>query len=226
VKTDLLATPESSPTTISVVIVEDVPSLRDILASWIQNTEGFTLLGAFPDGESAISGMLTLKPEVALVDINLPGINGIECVRQLKPQLEHTQFVMLTMYQDSNNIFDALSAGATGYLIKTTPRDELIAALKEVKEGGSPMSSNIARKVVLKFQQATPQDKVADALSKREHEVLALLAQGYLIKEIADKIGISAMTVNTYNRRIYEKLHVHSRSQAAAVYASLQARRG
>lgn len=203
------------------MIVEDDPSLRDILSTWLQETEGVVFLGAFPDGESATAGILRLKPDVALVDINLPGLNGIECVRQLKPQIPDSQFVMLTMYQDSNNIFDALAAGATGYLIKTTPRGELIAALREVHDGGSPMSSKIARKVVLSLQQTTPQAKPTETLSKREEEVLSLLAQGYLIKEIADKMGISILTVNTYNRRIYEKLHVHSRSQAAAIYASL-----
>lgn len=207
------------------MIVEDDPSLRDILSTWLQETEGIAFLGAFPDGESAATGILRLKPDVALVDINLPGLSGIECVRQLKPQLPGTQFVMLTMYQDSNYIFDALSSGATGYLIKTTPRDELIAALREVHAGGSPMSSKIARKVVLSLQQSAPPSKPTEALSKREEEVLSLLAQGYLIKEIADKMGISVLTVNTYNRRIYEKLHVHSRSQAAAVYASAQQQR-
>ena len=202
-------------------MVEDDPSLRDIVSSWLQQAEGFTFLGAFADSESAATGILRLKPDVAVVDINLPGLSGIDCVRSLKPQLPATQFVMLTVYQDSNYIYDALSSGATGYLIKTTPRDELIAALREVHEGGSPMSSKIARKVVLSFQQSAPKNNPTEALSKREGEVLDLLAQGYLIKEIADKMSISILTVNTYIRRIYEKLHVHSRSQAAAVYANL-----
>lgn len=214
----------ASTSPLSAVIVEDDPSLRDILSSWLTETEGIRFLGAFPDGENAAAGIDRLRPDVALVDINLPGLSGIECVRQLKPRLPETQFVMLTMYQDSNYIFDALSAGATGYLVKTTPRDELIAALREVHAGGSPMSSKIARKVVLSLQQSTPQASTTDALSRREYEVLTLLAQGYLIKEIADRMGISVQTVNTYNRRIYEKLHVHSRSQATAVYANLQKR--
>lgn len=165
--------------------------------------------------------MPQLRPDVAIVDINLPGLSGIECVRTLKPRIPSTQFVMLTVYEDSNHIFDALAAGATGYLIKTTPREALITALLEVHGGGSPMSSTIARKVVQSLQHAKPAGKPTDELSKRENEVLALLAQGYLYKEIADTMGIGLQTVNTYIRRIYEKLHVHSRGQAVAIYANL-----
>lgn len=212
---------ETKSSNITIAIVEDDPALREIIASWIQDTEGFSLLGTFPSGEAAVEGLRGLAPAVALVDINLPGISGIECVRQVKPLLGGTQFVMLTMYEDSNNIFEALASGATGYLIKATPRAELIAALRSVHAGGSPMSSQIARKVVLSFQEPVAQNTTAALLSKREYEVLGLLAEGYLIKEIADKIGISAMTVNTYNRRIYEKLQVHSRSQAVAVYSKM-----
>lgn len=210
-----------SLSTISVVVVEDDPSLRDIVCSWIQEADGFTCLAAFPDTESATSRLASLRPNVAIVDINLPGLSGIECVRSLKPCVPDTQFVMLTVYEDSNHIFDALSAGATGYLIKTTPREALIAALREVHGGGSPMSSNIARKVVQCLQQPKRTIKPAEELSKRENEVLALLAQGYLYKEIADTMGIGLQTVNTYIRRIYEKLHVHSRGQAVAIYANL-----
>lgn len=205
----------------TVVVVEDDPSLRDIVCSWIQEAEGFTCLEAFPDTESAIARIPALRPNVAIVDINLPGLSGIECVRTLKPRVPGTQFVMLTVYEDSNHIFDALSAGATGYLIKTTPRNALVTALREVHGGGSPMSSTIARKVVQSLQQSKPQLKPAEELSKRENEVLALLAQGYLYKEIADTMGIGLQTVNTYIRRIYEKLHVHSRGQAVAIYANL-----
>ena len=204
-----------------MAVVEDDPSLRDIVCTWIQEAEGFTLLGAFPDSESATAQMGALAPNVAVVDINLPGLSGIECVRSLKPAIPGTQFVMLTVYEDSNHIFEALAAGATGYLIKTTPRESLIAALREVHGGGSPMSSNIARKVVQSLQRSKPKLNPADELSKRENEVLALLAQGYLYKEIADSMGISLQTVNTYIRRIYEKLHVHSRGQAVAIYANL-----
>lgn len=209
------------PSTITVAVVEDDASIREILVTWLKEAEGVSCVGQFPDAESATAEMVQRKPDVALVDINLPGLSGIECVRALKPRLSKTQFVMLTVYEDSNHIFDALSAGATGYLLKRTPRDALIAALREVHAGGSPMSSNIARKVVQSLQQAKPTLSPAEELSKRENEVLALLAQGYLYKEIADLIGISMPTVSTYIRRIYEKLHVHSRAQAVARYANL-----
>ncbi|HOR24613.1 MAG TPA: response regulator transcription factor [Opitutaceae bacterium] len=206
---------------ISVVIVEDDASIREILKSWIQEAEGFSCLGVFPDVESALAPVPSLKPDVAIVDINLPGLSGIDCVGKLKPLLPGTQFVMLTVYDDSTHVFDALSAGATGYLLKCTPREELIAALREVHAGGSPMSSNIARKVVQSLHQPKPRLKPSDELSKRENEVLVLLAQGYLYKEISDTLGIGQETVNTYIRRIYEKLHVHSRAQAVARYAGI-----
>lgn len=204
------------------MIVEDDVQLREIVTTWIEEAEGFACAGVFPDVECALTQIAESKPDVVLVDINLPGLSGIECVRQLKPRIPGTQFVMLTVYADSNHIFDALSAGATGYLVKCTSRESLIAALREVYAGGSPMSSNIARKVVQLLQQPQPKVKPVDELSKRENEVLALLAQGYLYKEIADALRIGPDTVNTYIRRIYEKLHVHSRAQAVARYANLK----
>jgi DNA-binding NarL/FixJ family response regulator len=206
---------------ITIAVVEDDPSLRTMLVSWFHHAEGFTCLADFPDAESAVAGMAEHRPNVAVVDIKLPRLSGIECVRQLKPRLPDTQFVMLTVYEDSDHIFDALPAGATGYLLKRTPRDELLRALQEVHAGGSPMTSNIARKVVQSLQQTTPDPKTAAALSPRENEILGLLAQGYLYKEIADMTGITLRTVNTHIRRIYEKLHVHSRAQAVAKYANL-----
>lgn len=207
------------PSNIKVVIIEDDVPIREILTSWIQKAEGFSCTGVFSDVESALEPVLQIKPDVTIVDINLPGLSGIECVRRLKPALPDTQFVMLTVYDDSTHVFDALSAGATGYLLKCTPRENLLSALREVHAGGSPMSSNIARKVVQSLHGTKPKAKPADELSKRETEVLVLLAQGYLYKEIADKLSIRHDTVNTYIRRIYEKLHVHSRAQAVARYA-------
>ncbi len=203
------------------MVVEDDSSIRGILKNWLEEAEGFACAGVFPDVESALPQIPQFKPDVAIVDINLPGLSGIECVRRLKPRIPETQFVMLTVYEDSNHIFDALSAGATGYLVKTTSREALIAALREVHAGGSPMSGNIARKVVQILQHPKPKSTQSDELSKRENEVLALLAQGYLYKEIAEALGISMDTVNTYIRRIYEKLHVHSRAQAVALVANL-----
>jgi DNA-binding NarL/FixJ family response regulator len=206
--------------------VEDDVSIREVLVRWLRKAAGFALVGEFPDAEAAIATLARSKPNVVLMDINLPGESGIACVRTLKPQLPETQFVMLTVYEDATHIFDALAAGATGYLLKHTPREALIAALLDVHSGGSPMTSNIARKVVQAFQQSEPKASPIDRLSKRENEVLSLLAQGYLYKEIADAIGISLPTVNSYIRRIYEKLQVQSRGQAVAVFADLRDKKG
>lgn len=207
---------------IRVSIIEDDAPARDILGRWLRRAEGFQCVGEHATAESALEGLPREKPDVVLADINLPGLNGIECVRRLKPLLPQTQFVMLTVYEDADHIFEALKAGASGYLLKQTPRAELLAALRQVHAGGSPMTSNIARKVVQSFQQPAPMP-AADAaeLSAREHEVLDLLARGYLYKEIADALSISLPTVNTYIRRIYEKLHVRSRAQAVARYARI-----
>jgi DNA-binding NarL/FixJ family response regulator len=207
---------------ISVAIVEDDVPAREILAGWIRSTDGFTCAGEFDDAETALAKLPLEKPSVVLFDINLPGMNGIECVRKLKPRLPDTQFVMVTVYEDANHIFNALSAGASGYLLKQTRRNELIDALKDVHAGGSPMSSQIARKVVQNFYRSETQaDGETVELSPREREVLELLARGYLYKEIAEMLKISVQTVNTYIRRIYEKLHVRSRAQAVAKYAHL-----
>ncbi|MGC9942132.1 MAG: response regulator transcription factor [Verrucomicrobiota bacterium] len=207
---------------IAVAIVEDDVPAREILASWIRSAEGFSLVGEYDDAETAIARLPIEKPSVVLFDINLPGMNGIECVRKLKPRLPETQFVMVTVYEDANHIFNALSAGASGYLLKQTRRNELLDALKDVHAGGSPMSSQIARKVVQNFyRNETQMDGETIQLSPREREVLELLARGYLYKEIAEMLKISVQTVNTYIRRIYEKLHVRSRAQAVAKYAHL-----
>jgi DNA-binding NarL/FixJ family response regulator len=158
---------------------------------------------------------------VALVDINLPDFSGIECVRRLKPRLTQTQFIMVTVYGDSDHIFDALAAGASGYLLKRLTREALVAALREVHGGGSPMSSSIARRVVQFFQSPRPSARDLENLSPRELEVLRLLAEGYVNKEIADRLSISTPTVATYIRRVYEKLHVHSRAAAIGKFTTL-----
>jgi DNA-binding NarL/FixJ family response regulator len=209
---------------ISVSIVEDDNSLRAIYADWIGNAEGFRLVSEYDNGQTALESIPADKPDVVLTDINLPGLNGVECVRTLKLKMPKAQFVMITVYEDSNRIFKALEAGATGYLIKQTPRDQLLASLRDVHQGGSPMSSGIARKVVQCFRKSPPaaEQTGLSQLSKREEEVLNLLAQGYLCKEISAELGISDNTVDTYRRRIYEKLHVHSRAQAASVYHQLK----
>lgn len=203
---------------IVVCIVEDDPPVRQMLANWVRHATGFHCAGTHASGESALTALPAEKPSVVLMDINLPGISGIECVRRLKPLLPGTQFVMLTVYEDADHIYNALMAGASGYLLKRMTRKELLAAIKDVHAGGSPMSSNIARKVVQSFQRQGAQPSEKDDLSSREREVLELLARGYLYKEIADTLHITVPTVNTYIRRIYEKLHVRSRAQAVAKF--------
>jgi DNA-binding NarL/FixJ family response regulator len=207
---------------IVVSIVEDDAPAREILADWIQRAPGFHCAGQYGNGEAALAALPVGKPTVVLMDINLPGMSGIDCVRRLKPLLPGTQFVMLTVYEDADHIFNALAAGASGYLLKRVSRGELLAALQEVHAGGSPMSSNIARKVVQSFQRPALTSAEAVDLSPREREVLELLARGYLYKEIAESLQISGPTVNTYIRRIYEKLHVRSRSQAVAKITHVQ----
>ena len=179
----------------------------------------------FPDAAAAMKEIPALKPSIVLMDINMPGKNGIECVGELKPLMPDTDFVILTVYDQTDYIFKALSNGAVGYLLKRSIVSELIPALEEVAAGGSPMDSDIARKVVQSFQrggnQTIPGDELSE-LSEREMEVLSRLAQGRLSKEIADELGISIHTVNTYLRRIYEKLHVHSRAEAVAKFAGIK----
>ena len=204
---------------IVVSIIEDDVPAREILAGWIRRADGFRCVSEYDDAETAMANLPQEKPSVVLVDINLPGVNGIECVRRMKPRLPNTQFVMVTVYEDANHIFNALSAGASGYLLKQMRRNDLLAALKEVHAGGSPMSSQIARRVVQSFQRTGMESGDSEELSPREREVLELLARGYLYKEIAIVLQISVQTVNTYIRRIYEKLHVRSRAQAVAKYA-------
>ena len=206
---------------IMVSIVEDDAPVRGMLADWIQRASGFRCAGRYDRAEAALAALPSENPHVVLMDINLPGMSGIECVRRLKPLLPDTQFVMLTVYEDADHIFNALAAGASGYLLKRVSRGELLAALRDVHAGGSPISSNIARKVVQSFQKPAQQPSEAVELSPREREVLDLLARGYLYKEIAGALQISVPTVNTYIRRIYEKLHVRSRSQAVAKFTQV-----
>jgi len=204
-----------------VAIVEDDAQWRANLGLLLRETEGLECVGSYPSGEAAIADLPRRRPQVVLMDINLPGMNGVEAVRRLKPALPATQFVMLTVYEDADHIYNALSAGATGYLLKQTPREELLTALGDVHRGGSPMTSNIARKVVQSFKQTSASIPPGEGLSPREQEVLELLARGYLYKEIAERLNISVPTVNTYIRRMYEKLHVRSRAQAVAKFAHL-----
>jgi DNA-binding NarL/FixJ family response regulator len=203
---------------ITVSIVEDNDQLRGTLARVVARAEGFQCVGHHATAEEALEKLATEHPNVVLMDINLPGMNGVECVRKLKSLLPGTQVMMLTAYEDTDNIFNALKAGANGYMLKRTPRAELLEAIREVHRGGSPMTAHIARKVVQSFQQSAAAVQQTEELSPREKEVLDCLAQGFLYKEIADKLGISYETVHTYIRRIYEKLQVRTRTEAVAKF--------
>lgn len=204
---------------IKVAIVDDDDGVRAKLAQGINNFGGCRCVGQFNSTEAALAGLPGCSPEVVLMDINMPpGQSGIECVRRLKAIHPHFEFIMLTVYEDTESIFKALAAGASGYLLKRATLEELVEAIQQVHAGGAPMSSHIARKVVQTFRQPAPADNDTAKLSAREAQVLELLAKGYLYKEISDSLGIAYGTVHNHIRRIYEKLHVRSRSQAVVKF--------
>jgi len=209
---------QMSKSSIGVSIIENDATTRQILAGWINQAKGFHCVSKHANAASALLQLPEAKPAIVLLDIDLPDLNGIQCIGRLKPLLPETQFVMLTVHEDGDHIFESLAAGAVGYLIKETPREELIASLKEAHEGGSPMSGSIARKVVQSFQRALVKKAAFPDLAEREQEVLELLAQGFYYKEIAQSLRISVPTVSTYIRRIYNKLRVRSRARAVAKY--------
>jgi DNA-binding NarL/FixJ family response regulator len=215
--------PQLKKTPIRVSIVEDDAPALEILARWLANAEEFEFVSGFACAEDSLSQLAAQKPDVVLMDVNLPGMSGADCVRQLKPVLPQTQFVMHTVYEDADHLFTALQSGATGYLLLQSPHDELLAAIKYVYAGGSPMTSYIARRVAGCFPDTTAQSESDKNLflSPREREVLDLLARGFLTKEIADELKTSIRTVDTHIRSIYEKLHVRSRGQTGAKYVYL-----
>jgi DNA-binding NarL/FixJ family response regulator len=203
---------------IKVSIVEDDDRVRESLASLIDGTKGFRCAGAHCNAEAALKLIPLEKPDVVLMDIHLPRMSGIDCVRRLKALDSEQLVVMLTAYEDDELIFQALKAGANGYLLKQTTPVELLAAIRDVHEGGAPMSSYIARKVIQSFHHAQPTDSPTETLSPREREILGLLAKGYTSKEIADLLGVAFQTVHAHVRNIYEKLHVRCRTEAVAKY--------
>jgi DNA-binding NarL/FixJ family response regulator len=205
---------------IKVAIIEDDDWIRENLAAQIRETEGFIFAGACRTGEEAVEQIPRHAPDVILMDINLPRMNGIECVRQLKALIPTAQILMLTVYEDSDRIFNSLLAGASGYLLKRTPRADILDAIAEVYRGNSPMTGHIARKVVQYFNQRGRNDTELEKLSKREREVLDHLAQGVPYKEIADVLSLSIDTIRIHIKGIYSKLHVHSRGEAVAKYLS------
>jgi len=203
---------------ITVSIVEDDRSMRENLAALLANAPGLRFLAGYADGKAALRGLAADPPDVAVVDINLPGMSGIECVAKLKAERPRIHFLMLTAHEDTDLIFNSLRAGARGYLLKKMAATELVQAIEQVHTGGAPMSLAIARRVVDHFNELGQAASEIEKLAPRERDVLTLLSQGYLYKEISDKLGISQSTVRTYIQRTYEKLHVQSRTEAAAKF--------
>jgi len=204
---------------ISVSIVEDNPGTRNNLVKLLGGEPQLRLLHAYASGEEAVRGIVAAQPpDVLVVDIKLPGMSGIECVAKLKETMPDLRVLILTTYQESDLIFNCLRAGANGYLLKDMPADELIQAIQQVHSGGAPMSMQIARKVVSHFQQIRAPQSDMEKLTKREQEILALLAKGFLYKEIADQLGISLSTVRAHLHTVYEKLHVQSRTEAVVKF--------
>lgn len=208
---------------ITVCIVDDTNDIRHALEEIVRLSDEYELLGSFASGEMALEKIPPLKPNVVLMDINLGGISGIECVRRLKPNNPEILFMMCTVYEEDEKIFEALSAGANGYILKKTSPIKLLESIRELSEGGAPMSSQIARKVVTAFQNRGPQqeagflassEKNLGVLSNREKEILELLAKGLLYKEISAQLFISQETVRKHVYHIYEKLHVNNRVEA------------
>jgi DNA-binding NarL/FixJ family response regulator len=200
---------------IRVAIVEDDEQVRENLARLVGEAKGFECVATFPSGEQALESWPRRAPDVVVMDINLPGISGVECVRQIKSKFPEVHVVMLTVYDDSERIFQALQMGASGYLLKRSTTAEILHAIEDVHGGGAPMSSYIARKVVQSFRQQGASDKPAENLSKRETDVLDYVSRGYTNKEIADALGLKVETVRGYLKTTYSKLHVRSRTEAA-----------
>jgi len=201
---------------IKVSIVDDNEEIRTSLASLIRRAPNLKLIGEYPDAETALKEIPAKAPDVVLMDINLPGMNGVECVRQLKVALPKLQVLMLTVYEDSDSLFNSFKAGASGYLLKRTASARLLEAIHEVNTGGSPMTPQIARRMVQFFNvpAQSKEDSPVARLTAGEREFLDQLSNGYAYKEIADRMKISIDTVRSYVRTVYEKLHVHSRTEA------------
>ncbi len=198
---------------IKICIVEDLKEVRDGMTSLLTLDERFEVLATFADAEKAADELPAWQPDIIIMDINLPGMNGIECIKKVKLQCPASQFIMFTIYEDDEKVFEALTAGASGYLLKKTPLGKITDSLLELHSGGSPMSTQIARKVISRLQNDKPSAEIK-VLSPRENEVLQLLAKGLLYKEIADKLLIATDTVRQHIHRIYEKLHVQNRTEA------------
>jgi DNA-binding NarL/FixJ family response regulator len=204
--------------TIRVAFVEDDPELRASVANLVKRAPGLTVVGSYASAEEALEDIAERKPDVVLMDINLPKMDGVECVRRLKALLPGAQVLMLTMYEDNERLFNSILAGADGYLLKRTVPARLVEAIREVQSGGSPMTPQIARRVFQHFRGAAAPQPEIESLTAREKEVLDHLVRGNQFKQIADDLGLSLDGVRFHVRRIYEKLHVHSRTDAVVKY--------
>ena len=198
---------------ITICIVEDLEEVRNGMTSLLTLDERFEVLASFHDAEKATKELPAWQPDIVIMDINLPGMNGIECIKKVKPQCPQTQFMMFTIYEDDENVFEALAAGASGYLLKKTPLAKINESLLELHSGGSPMSTQIARKVINRLRNKEATENI-EILSARENEVLHQLAKGLLYKEISEKLSITTGTVRQHIHNIYEKLHVQNRTEA------------
>src|SRR5215469_12577656 len=207
---------------ITISIVDDEKELCQSIATFVNGAPGFRCVSMYHNGESALEHLPNDRPDVVLMDIHMTGMSGIECVKRLKTKMPQMQIMMLTVYEDTDQIFQALSAGASGYMLKRSTPSKVLDAIEDVHEGGSPMSSPIARKVVASFQRTKPKDGEQTQFTSREQSVLDCLANGLTYKQTADKMSISIPTIRSYLRRIYEKLHVQSRTEAAAKYMQHQ----
>jgi DNA-binding NarL/FixJ family response regulator len=203
---------------IKVSIVEDNDQIREGLSVLINGSTGFQCVATYPTAENALKYLPAHRPDVVLMDIQLPWMSGIECVRELKRLLPELQIMMLTIYEDDDNVFKSIVAGASGYVLKKTPPSELLDAISDLHNGGSPMSDRIARKVVQAFQQMGKSSRETENLTQREYEILSYVAKGYQDKEIAEKFFLSSETVRTHLRNIYKKLNVRSRTEATLKY--------
>ena len=197
---------------IKVSVVEDIPELRNGLVSLLQWDDRFEAVSSHNDAESAIDQIVAMQPDIVVMDINLPGMNGIECLRKIKKDCPHSQFIMFTIYEDDEHLFDALEAGASGYILKKASQQKILDSLEELYNGGAPMSTSIARKVINRFKKPETNDFLN--ITEREKEILTLLGKGLLYKEIAEQLNITTGTVKQHLHKIYEKLHVQNRTEA------------
>ncbi len=202
---------------ISVAIVEDIPEVRQSIEKYIKSTDTFFFYGGYANAESAIEALQNKPTDIIIMDINLPGMNGIECITAIKKKNSISQFLIFTVFEDDDKIFDALKAGAMGYLLKKTSKDQFLEALLDLYNGGSPMSTSIARKVIQSFSKLSVSN-YENAISKKEREVIELLAKGFLYKEIGDKLSISLNTVKQHLHNIYKKLQVDNKTEAINKY--------